>query len=71
MWNVTDGAVKKPGIGATLYVTHPGKLHLAGFFSTKLRGRQVSWLHCEVEALPIAVANGSVNKHITIPSLAY
>ena len=53
---VTDGAVKKPGIGATLYVTRSDKLHLAGFFSAKLRGRQVSWLPCEVEALAIAVA---------------
>ena len=35
-WIVTDGAVKKPGIGATLYVTRSGKLHLAGFFSAKL-----------------------------------
>ena len=27
LWIVTDGAVRKPGIGATLYVTRDGKLH--------------------------------------------
>ena len=32
------------------------KLHLAGFFSAKLRGTQSTWLPCEVEALSIAVA---------------
>ena len=53
LWIVTDGAVKIPGIGATLYVTRSDKLHLAGFVSAKLRGRQVSWLPCEVEALSI------------------
>ncbi|KAK3717086.1 hypothetical protein QZH41_000446 [Actinostola sp. cb2023] len=56
LWIVTDGAVGKPGIGATLYITREGKLILAGFFSAKLRDRQVSWLPCEVEALAIAVA---------------
>ena len=33
-----------------------GKLKLAGFFSAKLRGRQISWLPCEIEALSIAAA---------------
>ena len=64
LWIVTDGAVKKPGIGATLYVTRSGKLHLAGFFSAKLRGRQVSWLPCEVEALSIAVATKHFSPYI-------
>ena len=40
-WIITDGAVKTPKIGATLYVTRNNKLQLAGFFSAKLRGRQV------------------------------
>ena len=40
LWIVTDGAVRNPGIGATLYVTRGQKLHLAGFFSAKLRGTQ-------------------------------
>lgn len=44
LWIITDSAVKSPGIGATLYVTRANKLHLAGFLSAKLRGRQVSWL---------------------------
>ena len=44
LWIVTDGALRNPGIGATLYVTHNDKLRLAGFFSAKLRGSQVTWL---------------------------
>ena len=51
LWIVTDGAVREPGIGATLYVTREEKLHLSGFFSAKLRGSQATWLPCEVEAL--------------------
>ena len=54
LWIVTDAAVKNHGIGATLYLTRHGALHLAGFFSAKLRGRQPTWLPCEVEALSIA-----------------
>ena len=38
LWIVTDGAVRSPGIGATLYVTRKGKLHVAEFFSARLRG---------------------------------
>ena len=56
IWIVTDGAIRSPGIGATLYVTRNGKLHVAGFFSAKLRRSQVRWLPCKVEALSIAVA---------------
>ena len=56
LWIVTDGSVTKHGIGATLYVTRNTKLHLAGFFSAKLRKHQVTWLPCEVEALSIATA---------------
>ena len=56
LWIVTDGTVRTPGIGATFYVSRGNKLHLAGFFSAKLRGSQVSWLPCEIEALSIATA---------------
>ena len=56
LWIITDGAVKKHGIGATLYVTRQGKPRVAGFFSCKLRERQVTWLPCEIEALSIAAA---------------
>ncbi len=56
VWIVTDGAVKDPGIGATMYVSRGNKLLLAGFYSAKLRDRQTSWLPCEVEALAIAAA---------------
>ena len=56
LWIVTDGAVRSPGLGATLYVNRNKKLLLAGFFSAKLRIHQTKWLPCEVEALSIAVA---------------
>ena len=56
LWLVTDGSVKQCGVGATLYVMRNGKVKLAGFFSAKLRGRQISWLPCEIEALSIAAA---------------
>lgn len=56
LWIVTDGASRDPGIGATLYVTRNEKLQVAGFFSAKLRGRQITWIPCEIEALAIAVA---------------
>ena len=54
LWIVTDGAVTH-GVGATLYVTRNGQPRLAGFFSAKLRDRQVKWLPCEIEALSIAL----------------
>ena len=56
LWIITDSAVKTPGIAAPMYVTHNKKLQLAGFFSAKLRGRQVTWLPCEIEALSITAA---------------
>ena len=56
LWIVTDGSVKQHGVGATLYVGRNDKLHLAGFFSAKLRKHQVLWLPCEIEALSIASA---------------
>ena len=64
LWIVTDGAVKKPGIGATLYVTRRDRLHLACFFSAKLRGSQTSWLPCEVEAQSIAVPTKHFSPYI-------
>ncbi|XP_070546547.1 uncharacterized protein [Ptychodera flava] len=56
LWIVTDAAVKSHGIDYSLYISCHNKLHLAGFFSAKLRGRQATWLPCEVEALCIAVS---------------
>ena len=56
LWIVIDGALRTPGIGATIYVTRNDKLRLEGFFSAKRRGSQLTWLPCEVEALAIAVA---------------
>ena len=64
MWIITDGAVKTPGIDATLYVTRNNKLQLAAFFSAKLRGRQVTWLPCEIEALFIAAATKHFSPYI-------
>jgi len=43
-------------LGATLYITRDKNIHLAGFFTAKLRKRQVTWLPCEIEALSIATA---------------
>ena len=56
LWIVTDGSVKMQGIGATMYVIRQDKAKLAGFYSAKLRDRQVTWLPCEIEALAIAMA---------------
>ena len=56
LWIVTDGSVTKRGLGATLYVSRRDQIHLAGFFSAKLRKHQVNWLPCEIEALCIAAA---------------
>ena len=56
LWLVTDGSIKECGLGATLYVMRSDTLKLAGFFSAKLRGRQIDWLPCEIEALSIAAA---------------
>jgi len=56
LWIITDGSVKSHGVGSTLYVTRNSHVHLAGFFSAKLKKHQVTWLPCEVEALGIAAA---------------
>ncbi|CAC5413332.1 unnamed protein product [Mytilus coruscus] len=56
LWIVTDGALKKCGLGATLYVSRNDKLLLAGFFSAKLRQTQRQWLPCEIEAFSFAVS---------------
>jgi hypothetical protein len=44
LWVVTYGVVKSRGIASTLYLVRDGKPLLAGFFSAKLRQRQVTWL---------------------------
>ena len=56
LWIVIDGSVTRRGLGATLYVTCQDRLLFAGFYSSKLCKRQVTWLLCEVEALSIAAA---------------
>ena len=64
LWIVTDGAVRDPGIGATLYVTRGDKLHVSGFFSAQLRGSQTTWLPREVEALSIAAATKHFSPYL-------
>ena len=57
LWIMSDGAVKSPGIGATMYAQAPNeKPRLAGFFSMKLKFNQIRWTPCEAEALAIATA---------------
>ena len=56
LWIVTDASVRQRRIDATLYITRDDQLRLAGFFSSKLRKHQVTWLPCEVEALCIVAA---------------
>ena len=56
LWIVIDGAVKAGGLGATMYVKRGDKLFLGGFYSTKLRKHQITWLPCEIEALCISAA---------------
>ena len=64
LWIVTDGAVRDPGIGATLYVTRGDKLHVSAFFSARLRGSQITRLPCEVEALSIAAATKRFSPYL-------
>ncbi|KAJ8027709.1 hypothetical protein HOLleu_29738 [Holothuria leucospilota] len=56
LWIVTDASASKFSLAATLYVTRNATLHLSGFFSAKLRGKQPTWLPCEIEALAIGAA---------------
>ena len=64
LWIITDGAVRDPGIGATMYVMRNSKVCLSGFFSAKLRPNQEKWLPCEVEALAIASATKHFSPYI-------
>lgn len=69
LWIVTDGAVRSPGIGATLYVTRDNKARLAGYFSAKLHKNQINWLPCEIEALSIATALKHFSPYLIQSSL--
>ena len=64
LWIVTDGAIRDPGIGATLYITCRDKLCVSGFFSAKLQGSQTTWLPCEVKALSIAAATKHFSPYL-------
>lgn len=62
---MTDGAVRVPGLGATLYFTCKDTLKVAWFFSAKLRRNQSTRLPCEIEALSIAAAVKHFVPYIT------
>ena len=65
LWVVTDGAVKAHGLGATLYITRDkSRPQLAGYFSAKLRKRQIDWQPCELEALCIAASISHFSPYI-------
>ena len=65
LWVVTDGAVKANGLGATLYITRDkSKPQLAGYFSARLRKRQIDWQPCELEALCIAASVSHFSPYI-------
>ena len=65
LWVVTDDAVKAHGLGATLYITRDkSKPQLAGYFSAKLRKRQIDWQPCELEALCIAASVSHFSPYI-------
>lgn len=71
LWIVTDGALRKYGLGATLYVERNRKPLLVGFFSAKLRPNQRQWLPCEIESLSIAAAIKHHNPYLmqsTLPA---
>ena len=44
------------GIGAALFVLSGGEPKIAGFFSSKYKKHQTSWMPCEMEALSISAA---------------
>lgn len=46
LWIVTDGALRKYGLGAILYGERNRKPLLADFFSAELRPNQRQWLPC-------------------------
>lgn len=69
LWIVTDGALRKGGLGATLYINRNDKIYLSGFFSAKLRANQHTWLPCEVEALSISAAVKHFSPYIIQSSL--
>ena len=56
LWLVTDGAVKYPGLGSTLYVQRSNDIKIAGYYSAKIKERQTDWIPCELEALSIAAS---------------
>jgi len=42
IWIVTDGSVKKSGIGATLYLRRKSSVLLGGFFNAKMKQHQIT-----------------------------
>lgn len=61
LWIVSDSAVRKPGIGATLYVSRDDKLYIAdslaqNFSRTNPRGYHVKLRHCRLDWLHVTLA---------------
>ena len=52
----TDASPLNQGLAATLFVVKDRKRYPAEFFSFKLKGHQVGWIPCEMEALAITAA---------------
>ena len=61
---VGETTFRTSGIGVTLYLSLAGKLHLARFFSAKLRGSQSRWLRCEKQILTIAVSTKHFSPYL-------
>ena len=56
--------VKERGIGTTLYVSRQGKPQVTGFFSSKLKHHQVTWLPCEVEEVVLTDSKPCSQGHL-------
>ena len=59
-----DAAVVNKGLGGTLFVQREEKRLLAEFYSFKLKGHQLSWFPCELEALAISAAINHFGPYI-------
>ena len=61
---VSDGCNSPPSVGSTLYVKRGSNIHIAGFFSAKVKKQQLLWLPCEIEALGIKLSINAFSHYI-------
>ena len=61
---VSDGCNSPAAVGSVLYVKLGSAVHVAGFFSAKIKKYQLLWLSCEIEALGINLAINSFSHYI-------